>query len=450
MISGLGYSALGFLLAIAILVAVHEFGHFWVARKLGIKVLAFSIGFGKSLFSWNRPNDPTKYTIGMIPLGGYVRMLDERESEVVEAERHMAFNNQSLWIRSAVVFAGPAFNFLFAILAIWAVMLIGSPDIKPVIGNVSKDSFADQAGFRHGDRLDTVDGRVVKTWGDQQFYMLHQAMKGNQLDVVVTTDSGQQRQLRLDFSGLDQSGISGQPITSQIGLFPAPPPAIIDRLVDDAPAASAGLLTGDRITVIDGKDISNWIDMVEAISSKPGQKLDLVVERGGELVEVAVTTRADEIEGKTYGRIGIYMPPLQNTELRYGILEAIPAAMDYNWRMTAITFRSLGRMLTAKMSTENLSGPITIARIAGDTVESGLVDFLRFLAIISISLGLLNLLPIPILDGGHLMYFLYEALTGREPSETAMLRGQQIGIFLLVMLMGLAFYNDIMRLLGLI
>ena len=448
--SGFGYSLFGFLVAIAILVAVHEFGHFWVARKLGVKVLKFSIGFGKPLVRWQPRNDPTEYSIGMIPLGGYVKMLDEREGEVPPDEVHLAFNKKSLKVRSAVVFAGPAFNFLFAILAIWLVFQIGTPDVKPVVGEVIPDSIAEKAGFAPGDVLLSVDGRTVKTWGEHQFYMLHQAMKGNRISLEVESVAGGRREIDLDFTEIDQREISGRPITSQIGLYPPPPPAEVRQLVPDAPAAKAGLQSGDRIIAINGEAIAHWFELVEAVSSRPGEEVTLTIQRGdAELTQKLVTQRA-EVDGQAYGRIGLFMPDPQNAKLRYGPLRAIWEAMDYNWRMTAITFRSLGRMLTAKMSSENLSGPITIARLAGDTVQSGLVDFLRFLAIISVSLGLLNLLPIPILDGGHLLYYLVEAVTGKEPSEAVMVRGQQIGIALLVLLMSLAFYNDIMRLFGLI
>ncbi len=448
--SGFGYSLLGFLLAIAILVAVHEFGHFWVARRLGVKVLRFSIGFGRSLFRWRRKGDPTEYTIALIPLGGYVKMLDEREGDVDPAERHMAFNNQSLKVRSAVVFAGPLFNFLFAILAIWLVFQIGSPDIRPVVGEVAGESMAATAGFRDGDTLVSVNGREVQTWSEQQFYMLHQAMKGNALDVTVEGADGGTRDLTLDFSTLEQRNLGSQPITSQIGLYPEPPAAMVDRLVPGAPAERAGLEPGDVVLAVDDTAIGNWFDMVDAISSRPGEETRLTVQRGDAQLKVAITPDPTEVDGKVYGRIGMYMPPYENARLRYGPLRAVWEAIDYNWRMTAITFRSIGRMLTREMSSENLSGPITIARMAGDTVQSGLVDFLKFLAIISVSLGLLNLLPIPVLDGGHLMYYLVEAVTGKEPSETVMIRGQQIGIALIVMLMGLAFYNDIMRLFGLL
>jgi len=445
--SGFGYSIIGFLVAIAVLVTVHEFGHFWVARKLGVKVLKFSIGFGRSIFRWCRKQDPTEYSIGIIPLGGYVKMLDEREGDVPEEEKKEAFNRQSLAVRTAVVAAGPIFNFLFAILAIWLVFIAGSDDIEPVVGEVVSQSIAEQAGFSEGDRLISLNGREVETWGQYQLYLLHQAMKGNRVEVEVVSAAGTPGELVLDFSTLDQSEISNRSVTAQIGLWPPAPPAEVQKIVENSPASEAGLLSGDRIVSIDDKPIANWFELVEEVSSRPAEVLNLIVNRNGQPMEISLTTNSISVDGKDYGQIGLYRPELQGVSLRYGPLEAIWRSLEYNWLMTVVTLRSLGRMLTAKMSSDNLSGPITIARIAGHTIEAGYADFLRFLAIISISLGLLNLLPIPVLDGGHLLYFAIEAVIGRPPSEKFMIWAQQIGIFLLVILMGLAFYNDIMRLL---
>ena len=446
MMNAFGYSLFGFLAAIAILVAVHEYGHFSVARKLGVKVLKFSIGFGKSVFTWRRRGDPTEYSIGLIPLGGYVKMLDEREGHVEQDEKDMAFNRQSLGVRSAIVAAGPAYNFLFAIFAIWLVFVAGSDDIAPVVGSVTENSMAQQAGFRAGDRMLRVDGREVSTWGQHQFYMLHQAMKGNTIEIEVAGEDGGERSIPVDFSALDQYAIGGRAVTAHMGLWPPAPPAEVYRLVENSPAAAAGLRAGDRIVAIDGEAVADWNDMVERVSRRPGRKLALLIRRGGREIATEVTTDVITADGKEYGRIGLYRPRLENVRLRHGPLAAIPASLDYNWHMTMVTVRSIGRMLSAKMSTENLSGPITIARLAGHTVESGDADFLEFLAIISISLGLLNLLPITVLDGGHLLFFAIEALKGSPPSEKTVLRGQQIGIFLLMLLISLAFYNDIMRL----
>ena len=445
--SDFGYSFLGFLLAIVILVAVHEYGHFWVARKLGVKVLKFSIGFGKSLLKWRRKNDPTEYSIGIIPLGGFVKMLDEREGDVAPEEIHQAFNRKSLAVRTAVVAAGPIFNFLFAIFAIWLVFVSGSADIEPVVGQVVEKSIAENAGFKAGDVMLKLDGKTVKTWGQHQFYMLHQAMKGNPLEFSVANPVHGSRTIKIDFSELDQKTVVGQPITSLIGIWPPAPAAKVSKVVENSPAEQAGLIAEDEILAIDGVAVHDWIDMARQISKKPGETLLLTILRRQQQFDVSLVANSVTVDGKQYGRIGLYRPRLENMTLRFGPLESIWQSLDYNWRTTAITLRSLGRMLSAKMSSENLSGPITIARLAGQTVKSGYADFLKFLAIISVSLGLLNLLPIPVLDGGHLMYFLIEAITGKAPSEKIMIWGQQIGIAMILMLMVLAFYNDIMRLL---
>ncbi len=448
-----GYSLFGFIAAIAILVTVHEYGHFWVARKLGVKVLKFSIGFGPAILRWRRrAADPTEYSIGLIPLGGYVKMLDEREGEVEPGEREQAFNRQSLGVRSAIVVAGPVAIFLFAIFAFCLVFVAGSDDLARVVGAVTENSAAQHAGFRAGDRLLRIDRREVRTWHQHRFYLLHQAMKGNPVDFLVAGagdgagEGGGERSLRIDFGALDQAVIGSRGLTEYIGLQPPPPPAEVYRVVENSPAAQAGLQKGDRITAIDGRPVGHWGELVEQVSRRPGEKLSLSLRRdGGEMI-AELTAGAVTVDGVEYGRIGLYRPRAENARLRYGPLAAIPASLDYTWRMTVVTVRSLGRMLSARMSSENLAGPLTIARLAGHTVEAGYADFLKFLAVISISLGLLNLLPIPLLDGGHLLYFAVEAIKGSPPSERVMLWGQQIGIALLVLLMSVAFYNDIMRL----
>ena len=440
------YSIFGFILAIAILVTVHEYGHFQVARKLGVKVLKFSIGFGKPIYKWRRKNDPTEYCIGAIPLGGYVKMLDEAEGEVAAEEAAQAFNRQSLAVRSAIVVAGPAYNFLFAIFAMWLVFVIGSDDVAPTVGVVTEDSPAAAAGFQPGDILTAIDDREVRTWGQHQFYLLHQAMKGNASEFVVTDAADNRRTLRVDFAAMEQYAIGSQAITSQIGLLPPAPPATVARLVAGGAAADAGLQIGDLILAIDDTEIGDFNDLARYVSERPGKPATIIIRRDESEITIPLTIGTVTLNDTEYGRIGLYRPPLAGAKLRYGLLAAIPASLDYNWRMTNITIRSIGRMLRAQMSADNLSGPITIARLAGRTVESGYDAFLKFLAIISISLGLINLLPIPLLDGGHLLYFAIEAIKGSPPSQKIMLRGQQIGIALLVLLMSLAFYNDIMRL----
>ncbi len=443
--SELFYSVFGFLVAIAILVTVHEYGHFQVARKLGVKVLKFSIGFGKPIIKWRRKRDQTEYVIGMIPLGGYVKMLDEREGEVQGEEVNRAFNRQSLLVRSAIVAAGPIYNFLFAIVAILLVFIAGSDDIEPVVGTVAADSVAARSGFQSGDRLIQVDGREVRTWGQYQLYLLHQAMKGNQVSFTVIGERGV-RNLQVDFGLIDQYLLGTRAPTSHIGLFPSVPPAEVYQLLEDSPAATAGLKSGDRIIAIDQQPIADWNELVDYVSQRPRQELLLTLRRADVQLETRLTTDVFIVEGTEYGRLGLYRPPPTSAQLRYGLFSAIPAAIEYNWRMAAVTLRSLGRIASARMPTENLSGPITIARVAGHSIETSAVDFLRFLAIISICIGLFNLLPIPLLDGGHLLYFAIEALTGSAPSERFLQWGQLFGIFLLALLMFVALYNDMIRL----
>ncbi len=441
-----GFSLFGFVAAIAILVTVHEYGHFWVARRLGVKVLRFSIGFGKPIFSWRRGGDPTEYCIAAIPLGGYVKMLDERDGAVAADERRHAFNRQSVAARSAIAAAGPASNFLFAVLAMWLVLVVGRDDIAPVVGAVAAQSMASAAGFRAGDTIEHIDGRATRGWQQHQFYLLHQAMKGNIGVFDVRGADGEGRRLRVDFAAMEQYHIGRQAITSRMGLSPLPPPAHVYRVLDDSPAAAAGLRAGDKILAVDGLAMGDWNDLVAYISPRPGQTVTVLAQRGEAQIALELAIESTVVDGLARGRMGLYRPPSDTIRLRYGPLAAIPAAVDYNWRLAAVTLRSLGRMLSARMSTENLSGPVTIARFAGAAVSSGGMDFLIFLAIISMSLGVLNLLPIPPLDGGHLLYFAAEAVTGRAPSERMLAYGNALGMAALVLLMSLAFYNDIMRL----
>lgn len=444
--SGIIYSLLGFVLAIGILVTVHEYGHFWVARKLGVRVLKFSIGFGKTLWRWRRANDSTEYVIGLIPLGGYVQMLDEREAAVAVAERDYAFNRQPLGVRSAIVVAGPAANFIFAIFAVWLIFIIGSEDIEAVVGHVEPDSLAEQAGFRPGDVITVIDGKTVKSWGHQQLYLLHQAMKANVVDMSVTDAAQTRRDLSVDFAELAQSTITGRAITTQIGIAPPEPPAVVTELVEDYPAARAGLLVGDVIVAINGELVTGWRDMATRVRSSPGESLQLQVQRQALELTIDVVPNTIHQDGQTFGQLGLFPPSPTTMQLRFGPVDALWQAIDYNWRMAAITMRALGRMVMAEMSPENISGPITIARLAGRTLQSSVTDFLKFLAIISISLGLINLLPIPVLDGGHLMYFAVEAVTGKQPTMNVLLWGQRIGLVMIVLLMTLAFYNDFMSL----
>jgi regulator of sigma E protease len=453
--SGFGLSLLGFVIAISVLVAVHEFGHFWVARRLGVKVLRFSIGFGKPLWGRRFGNDKTEFVIAALPLGGYVKMLDEREGPVEGAEAGRAFNRQPLWVRSAVICAGPLFNFLFAIAAYWLMFISGVPGLKPVIGEVAPGSVAAAAGFAAKDELLSVDGRATPTWEAATLELLDAALADKRVEIRVRTADDDRRLRVIDFDqapdALDKGGL-----LDNLGLSVWRPevPAVIDRLVPDSPAEQAGLRPGDRVVAVDGTTVDNWTEWVEFVRAHPGEELRIVVVRDGQRRELSLVPKAVEEKGKTIGQIGAYVREPEElgarmrTEVRFGPIESLPKAIVKTWEMTALTVRTLWGMISGQASVENISGPISIAQYAGYSVSIGLASFLKFLAIVSVSLGVLNLLPIPILDGGHLLYNAIEWVQGRPLSEHAQQIGQQLGILLLLMLMSLAFYNDLSRLFG--
>ena len=440
------YSVLGFVLAIGILVTIHEFGHFWVARKVGVKVHRFSVGFGKPLKTWRRKNDDTEYVLAAIPLGGYVKMLDERVEDVPEADKHRAFNRQSLSKRTAIVAAGPLANFLFAILAMWALYVVGMRDYPTLIGEIAPDSIAEQAGFKVGERIVAVDDKMIYGWQDSQLYLIHKSFQDKSVEFTLEDDlSGVQRRLMVDLSSISGDVVSQGLLSKGLGVFPASMTAVISDVVDGKPAALAGVQAGDHITHINGEDIPDWRALVESVSGLAGQVITLGYQRDGQVNSTTMTVGSVEYDGKTYGQIGVYPP---KHAFSTSALAGLGKAVDYTWRFTVVSLWSMAKMFTKEVSSDNLSGPITIASLAGTTVQRGLTDFVSFLVIISISLGLINLLPIPVLDGGHLMFFAIEAIKGSPVSERVMIWGQQIGIALLLLVMSLAFYNDIIRLIS--
>jgi regulator of sigma E protease len=447
-------SVVAFIVAIGVLVTVHEFGHFWVARRLGVKVLRFSVGFGKPLWSRRFGADNTELVVAAIPLGGYVKMLDEREGEVTAAEQHRAFNRQGLSTRIAVVTAGPLFNFLFAIAAYWLMFVSGVPGLRPVIGDLIESSLAEQAGFLPGDEIRRIKDRPTRSWEEAVLALLDAGLDEQaSFDVGVRDPQANDRlvQVRLDGSTrlLEKGGV-----LENFGIKPWRPvyPALIDRLVAGGPGEQAGLRAGDLIVSADGVVVKDWNQWVEFVRTRPARTITLQVQRGDERLDLSLTPQAIEDEGQTVGRIGAYvrLPDVDEhatmrVVVRYGVLEAVPAALGKTWEMSTLTLRTLWKMINGKASVENLSGPISIARYAGQSAAIGLTAFLGFLAIVSVSLGVLNLLPIPILDGGHLMYYLIELFKGSPVSEAAQMFGQRVGIILLLLLMSLAFYNDLAR-----
>ena len=450
------YSILAFIVAIGVLVTVHEFGHFWVARKLGVKVLRFSVGFGKPMWLKKAGADQTEYVIAMIPFGGYVKMLDEREGEVGADELDRAFNRKSLWRRFAIVAAGPAFNFLFAIVAYYLIFLAGVSGVKPVVGEINNPSPAYTAGVQQGDLILSVNGLKTGTWERARFAMLEESVSAEKLVLQVQGQDLQIRDKVIDISELELLQEEQIDLMRDLGMSAWRPrvPPIIAEVLPDGAAQQAGLRAEDKILALDNIRIESARQWVDLIRDNAGVEMELRVLRDGREQELRLTPRSRTEAGETYGYIGvrnrIEIPESIRLEMmvteRFGPVEGLTEALDKTWRMTWLTLRVLGKLVTGEASVRNLSGPITIAHYAGLSARIGLEPFLGFLAIISISLGVLNLLPVPMLDGGHLFYYLVEAIKGSPVSEATEIIGQKIGILLLFCLMTIAIYNDLLRL----
>jgi len=444
-----------FILAISILITVHEYGHYWVARKLGVKILRFSIGFGRSLWSRTRGEDGTEFVLAAIPLGGYVRMLDEREGEVAERDLPRAFNRQSLARRFAIVAAGPVFNFLFAIAAYWLMFVIGIAGLRPIVGEVDADSIAQRAGLAAGQEILMVEGRRTPTWESVSGLGLKEMLSDRRLEIVVD-EGGREMEIVLDLETVTLDDVTETGLLAWIGLQPARPilQAVIDEVIDGGAAQAAGLQRGDRIISADSESIPDWRSWVDYVQQHPGRTIRAKIERDAVFLELDITPAAESDEqGRPIGRIGasVSVPEDFGHEFRsvekYSLLPAFGHALVKTGEMSIMTLRVLEKIITGDASARNLSGPISIARYAGHSIDIGFSAFLVFLAIVSISLGILNLLPIPLLDGGHLMYYLIELVKGSPVSEAVQLQGQRLGIVLLAGLMGLALYNDFARLL---
>lgn len=451
---------LAFIVAIGVLVSVHEFGHYWVARRLGFKVLRFSLGFGKPLLRRiGRDPDRIEYVLSAIPLGGYVRLLDEREGPVPPGEEHRAFNRRPPLARIAVLLAGPAANFVFAIAAYWMLFMYGIPGLKPVIGQVAEGSHAAAADLRPDDELLRVAGRATGTRQSAVLGILEQVVEGGRVPLTVRGRDGRERQLEIIVPATERRALTEPGILLQgLGLsFWAPPrPVIIGELTSGEPAELAGLRIGDRIVEVDGQPVDDFADFVAVIRVRPGLSTRIVALREGDRLSFTLVPRTFVEEGNSIGRIGLGtsagagagFPDWMRSVERYGPFAAVGPAVRETWDKSALTMRFLWRMVTGDVSTKNISGPINIAQYAGLTATAGFDYYLGFLALVSISLAVLNLLPVPVLDGGQVVFQFIEMARGGPLPVRAQELGQKFGIAMLVALMGVAFYNDISRLLG--
>ena len=443
-----------FLVAIGILVAVHEFGHYWVAKKLGFKVLRFSIGFGKPLLTRvGRDVDRTEYCLAAIPLGGYVKLLDEREGEVLPAELQRSFTRKPISHRIAVLLAGPAMNLLFASLLYAILAMVGTDVVKPVVGQVRLDSPAAHAGLRRGDQIVRVGDHEVEDTEQLQMDLLRQVADDSVIPIRVRRDGGE-RALTLrvasDRRPLTEPGRLLQGLGFDLATWNAE--SVVQSAPQGSAGARAGLRAGDRLLAVDDQPIGNSSDFISVVSGSPGREISIDVERAGARVRIVTVVPQVTEQGRAIGRLGITLAegprvwPAGLVEMRRsGPLAALAVGVRKTWEMSSITVQMLARIVTGQVSAKNISGPISIAEFAGISAYLGATAFISFLAIISVSLGVLNLLPVPLLDGGQVVYQLVEAVKGSPLSERAQNLGQQVGIALLVLLMSLAFYNDISR-----
>lgn len=447
---GFLWTLVSFIVALGILVAVHEWGHFYVARKCGVKVQRFSVGFGKAL--WRRyDKQGTEYVIAAIPLGGYVKMLDERVEQVKEEDLPYAFNRQHVWKRIAIIAAGPITNFVFAVFALLLMFLIGKETVRPMIGGITPDSFASAGSLQEGMLINKIGGRETLDWPAVQLeFMSHIGKPNMQLD--VTDERGINRQLTMDIREWNFDPDKESPLAS-LGIRPFRP-TIHMELVEvskNSAADNGGLLIGDKIIGIDGTNMQNWEQIVGYVSQHPNKLVEVEVERNGQSLLKSVTIGSREVNGEDRGFLGVRpkVDPWPETIIfthQYGPVDALLKAMKDTWRLMTLSIEMLGKLITGDVSVKNLSGPISIAQGAGTSAGYGLVYFLSFLALISVNLGIINLLPLPVLDGGHLLYYFIELLSGKPVPESVQEIGFRIGGVFLFLIMTIAIINDITRL----
>lgn len=473
-------TVLALIVTISILVTIHEFGHYWVARLCNVHVIRFSVGFGKSIYvkagrqpvyeerpvydeegnlipvrtRSNEPLAPTEFAVAAIPLGGYVKMLDEREGYVPDDQLHLAFNRKSVWQRIAIVSAGPIANFLLAIAAYWLLFASGVTGVVPVLGELDQESAASRAGLRQGHEIVAVDGNETRTWSEVNMRLFERLGESGEIVLTVVEPGSFDAQSSYSMAVTEWLSDSDSPAPARdLGLIMQLPdfPAVIGGLNDDGRARAGGVEVGDEFLSVDGVLLKDWPRLVEVIQANPEQALKVAVLRDGETIDITLTPKGVERDGSIKGFIGaspqpVNFPPEMLRETRYPIYSAWIPAISKTWEVTLFTLGSIKKMIVGAISPKNLSGPITIAQVASATAENGFESFVGFIALLSISLGVINLLPIPVLDGGHLLYYFIELIAGRPVPERVQMWGLQMGMFLIMGIMVLAFYNDLTRL----
>jgi regulator of sigma E protease len=448
------HTIVAFIVALGVLIVVHEYGHYLAARLCGVKVLRFSVGFGRPLFARRLGKDQTEWVVAAIPFGGYVKMLDEREGVVAPHDLPRAFNRQGVARRFLIVIAGPVFNFLFAILVYAGLFMYGLPEARPVLGTPPAATLAASAGLAAGDTVQAVDGEKIATWQELRWRVLQAALQRHELRLQVVNAKGHLVDATLDLRSYPADEVEGDAL-ERIGLRlyrPALAP-VLGQVISGGPAERAGLVAGDRVLEAAGRPVESWEALVAAIQAHPGKPLPLAIEREGTRRSIEVVPDSVAAGERRIGRIGAapHVPPAHAEKMlvrvRHGPLDSLWRAAVKTVDISVFSLKMLGKMLVGEVSWRHLSGPVTIADFAGQSAQMGWVSYVTFLSLISISLGVLNLLPIPLLDGGHLMYYLIEIIKGRPVSERAMELGQRVGLALLLVMMAFAFYNDLNRLL---